>query len=154
MKIKKDTRVWIMPTDTVIGLHARAFDEEAIKRIYKIKGRSKSKKMINLVPSINSLKKFGIKANKRLKDFLKKVWPGPVSVIIDGQAFRVPNDKELLQFLKRVGPIVSTSANISGEETVKSMKQAEKIFGDKVDEYIKGRAKSKRPSLLVEIKRY
>ncbi len=153
MKIKKDTRVWVMPTDTIIGIHARAFDKEAIERIRKIKRRDKSKSFIILVPSINALKKFDIKINKRLREFLQKVWPGPVTVGIGDFGFRMPGDKELLDFLKKTGPIVSTSANISGKEPVRSIKEAKKLFDDKVDEYIEAKAKSKSPSLVVKVLR-
>ncbi len=143
-----------MPTDTIIGIHARAFDKEAVERIRKIKRRNnKSKHFIILVPSINSLKKFDIKINKRLREFLQKVWPGPVTVGIGDMGFRMPNDKELLEFLKKTGPIVSTSANLSGKEPVQSVKEAKKLFGDKVDEYIEGKAKAKKPSLVVKVVR-
>ena len=153
MQIKKDTRVWVMPTDTIIGIHARAFDKEAIGRILKIKKRDKYKSFIILVPSINSLKKFDIKINKRLREFLQKVWPGPVTVGIGDLGFRIPDNKELLDFLEKTGPIVSTSANLSGKEPARSVKEAKKLFGDKVDEYIEGKAKSKSPSLVVKVLR-
>ncbi len=154
MQIKKDTRVWVMCTDTVIGIHARVFDEEAKKRIYKIKQREKNKKFIVLIGSFSDLKKFGITPSKRLRDFLQKIWPGPVSVVIEGQAFRMPNDPELLAFLKKIGPVLSSSANLSGKETVKSISEAKKLFGEQIDEYLPCCPKSKKPSLVVEILRY
>ena len=153
MQIRKETRVWVMATDTIIGLHARAFDKKAIERIYKIKKRVNNKKFIILIPSIKSLEKFGIKIDKRKRDFLKKVWPGPVTVVLNKKAFRVPADKELLAFLKKTGPIVSTSANLSGQEPAKSIKEAKELFGDKVDEYLPGKAKSKTPSTVIKILR-
>ncbi len=154
MKILKDTKVWVMPTDTIVGIHARAFDKEAIDRIYKLKGRRKSKKMIVLISSLDQLKKFGIMLSKRQKGFLQKIWPGPVSVIIENQAFRMPADTELLKLISKTGPLVSSSANISGKEHAKSVKEAKKIFGDKVDLYIEGKPKSKKPSIVIEIKRW
>jgi len=142
-----------MVTDTIIGLHARAFDKEAIERIYKIKKRDRSKGFIILIPSIKSLEEFGVKINKRQKDFLKRVWPGPVSVVFGDVAFRMPDNKKLLSFLKRVGPVVSTSANLSGQEPVKNIREAKKLFGGKVDEYLPGKVKSKTPSTVIKILR-
>ena len=143
-----------MPTDTILGIHARAFDKEAIDRIYKLKGRSKNKKMIILISSLNQLKKFGITLSKRQKEFLQKIWPGPVSVIIENQAFRMPANTELLKFISKTGPIVSTSANQSGKEHAKNIKEAKKIFGDKIDLYIEGKAESRQASIVIEIKRW
>ncbi len=153
-KIDGVVRIWIMPTDTIVGIHARAFDKEAIGRIYKLKGRKKSKKMIVLISSLAQLKKFGITLKKRQKEFLQKIWPGPVSVIIENQAFRMPDDTELLKLISETGPLVSTSANLSGKEHAKSVREAKKIFGDKVDLYIDGKANSKEPSLVIEVKRW
>ncbi len=153
-KIDETVRIWIMPTDTIVGIHARAFDKEAIDRIYKLKGRKKSKKMITLFSSFAQLKKFGISLTKRQREFLQKIWPGPVSVIIENQAFRMPDDAELLKLISRIGPIVSTSANLSGNKHAKSTEEAKKIFGDKVDLYINGKSKSKEPSIAIEVKRW
>ncbi|HAZ29531.1 TPA: hypothetical protein DCY43_02140, partial [candidate division WWE3 bacterium] len=48
----------ILPTDTIYGIHCRAFDKEAVERVYKLKGRNYSKPFIVLIPDIYALQAF------------------------------------------------------------------------------------------------
>ncbi len=160
LKIKNTTRVWVCPTDTIYGLSARVDDHDAIERIKKIKGGRENKRFIVLISDIAQLKEmFGIVIKSRHEDFLNKIWPGPVTVIFqkannnDTIAVRLPDYPALREFIREVGPIVSTSANKSGMQPVKTVRQAMEIFGGEVDEYIDAGELNGEASTIVKIMR-
>lgn len=152
IKILKNNGVVVLPTDTLYGLVGSAFSTKVINRIYKIKNRNKSKKLIVLISSIKNLKKFNIKINKEEAKILEKFWPGKVSIILGGVAFRYPNNKVLLEILEKTGPLVAPSANRESEKPAENIKQAKEYFGNQVDFYLSGRTLKSEPSTLIRIK--
>lgn len=157
--------VGVLPTDTLYGLVGSAMKKDAVERIYKLRKRDFEKPMIILVSSVNDLKKFGIKVGLRQKRILSKFWPGKISFILDcpskkfihlhrgGKtlAFRIPKDNVLIDVLKKSGPLVAPSANISGKKPAETLVEARKYFGKRIDFYVdEGRLKSK-PSTLVRL---
>ena len=149
IKILKNDGVGVIPTDTLYGLVGSAFSKKAIGRIYKIKNRNKKKKLIVLISSVKDLERFKIKINKEQAKILKKFWPGEVSIILKGIAFRVPKKKMLLELLKKTGPLVAPSANKEGEEPARNIKEAKIYFSDSVDFYLSGGVLKSEPSTLV-----
>ncbi len=154
IKILKNGGIGIIPTDTIYGLVGSAYSKEAIKRIYKIKNRDKKKKSIILISSIADLKKFNIKLTSIQKLVLGKYWPGKVSIILNGIAFRLPAKKSLIEILKKTGPLVAPSANIEGLPPAKNIKQAKEYFGNIVDFYLSGGTLESEPSTLIEVNKY
>ena len=151
IKILKSSGVGVIPTDTLYGLVGNAFSKEAVKRIYKIKGREKNKKLIILISSLKDLEKFEIKVNSVQHSVLNKFWPGKVSIILKGKAFRLPNKKSLIEILKKTGPLVAPSANPSGLQPAMTIKEAKEYFGDNVDFYLAGGKLKSEPSTLIKI---
>jgi L-threonylcarbamoyladenylate synthase len=153
IKILKSDGIGILPTDTLYGLVGSAFSKKAINRIYKLKKRNRSKKFIVLISSISDLKKFGIEHTNKLEfvGMLKRFWPGKVSVILNGIAFRLPKNKKLIEILKKTGPLVAPSANIEGKKPAENIEQARKYFGDKVDFYLSSGTLKSKPSVLISI---
>lgn len=155
----------IIPTDTVYGIVASAFKKEAIKKVYKLKLRDTSKASIILISNINDLKKFNINvSDSETIRFLKKIWPGKVSVVFDFRdkqfaylsagnnslAFRMPASEWLVNFLKVSGPLIAPSANPQGEKPAFTVEEALNYFGNKVDFYIDGGKSSVlEPSTLI-----
>ena len=163
IRILKAGGIGVMPTDTIYGLVGSVFSKSAIKKIYEIKKRDKKKKLIVLVSSIEDLKKFNIKLALPQREELNKFWPHsakamrgkpvPVSIIINGIAFRLPNKKSLIEILKKTGPLVAPSANPEGLPPAKNIKEAKKYFGEKVDLYRSGGLLKSSPSLLIELEK-
>ncbi len=155
IKILKKDGVGVMPTDTLYGLVGSAFSKKAIARIYKLKGRDADKKLIVLISKISDLEKFGIRHSHILKNvgMLKKFWPGKVSIIIGGTAFRLPKKKSLIEILNKTGPLVAPSANLQGMSPAKNIKQAKKYFNTQVDFYVSGGTLVGKPSHLIEIRK-
>ena len=111
------------------------------------------------------MEKFGINLKEDQAKFLKKIWPGKVSVILpcknkefkylhrgtNSLAFRFPAKKSLLEILKKTGPLVAPSANPEGLKPAENITEAKKYFGDKVDFYLAGGSLKSEPSTLIEI---
>ena len=155
LKIKDNTRIFLCPTDTIYGLSARASDKEAIERIRQLKERE-DPRFIILLANQEQLIEFGIELNPRQQELLARLWPGPVTVVFgDGerQAFRLPDYPQLREFIKSVGPIISTSANKYGEQLAKTVQEAREIFGDSLVEYIDGGELAGEPSTIIRILR-
>ncbi len=171
--LKKDGIAVIM-TDTIYGLVGSAFSRKAVARISAVKGRDDGKSYIVLISSIKDLELFGVVPTPGQKLFLKKVWPGKVSVafpvaqkkfdyIHRGKkeiAFRLPKlpkiKKGLFQLatlLKQAGPLIAPSANPQGLVPAATITEAKNYFGDKVDLYIPANKKDSpkvgKPSTLV-----
>lgn len=161
-KILKEGGVAVIPTDTLYGLVASAFDKKAVERIYRIKNRGKDKPLIVLISSPKDLEKFGIKGN------FPKIFIPKVSVLIDCKnnklkyihrgtgeiAFRIisKRNKNLYNLISKVGPIVAPSANRESDKPAETIREAEEYFGMRVDCYVDGGRKVGEPSTLIRIK--
>lgn len=156
--------VGLLPTDTLYGLVARAMDRDAVNRVYKLKNRSDNKPFIILVSSLTDLNKLSIELSPNVSEFIQRVWPGPVSVILPcvdeklaylhkgmSLAIRWPNNKILEDIIKHTGPLVAPSANPEGLKPATNIDDAKTYFGDSVDFYLDDGDLSGEPSTLVSI---
>lgn len=138
VKIIKNGGVGILPTDTLYGLVGQASSPAAIKRIYQLKGRKATQPSIILISSLRDLAQFGIKPDPAMSKILKRLWPGPVSIILDHQAFRLPDQPALIKLLRQTGPLIAPSANPNGAPPATTIGGAKKYFGNQVDFYLDG----------------
>ena len=122
-------KVIVFPTDTVYGLLANGYSEQAMNNVFSIKQRPKEKTFAIFIDK----KRIGkyVELSDRNRALLEKYTPGPVTFIlknkdkklthleIDGKiAIRIPENKFLQQLLKILKfPLIATSANISNEKT-------------------------------------
>lgn len=163
----KKGKVILYPTDTVWGIGCDATIYKAVKKIYKIKHREEDKSMIILLESPEALEKYVENVPPVVYDLLENtvspltvVYPGAKDVLkniraADGSiAIRIIQDefcKELIKRLQR--PLISTSANLSGQPVATTFDQVDKQIREKVD-YIVGihrtRVASVRPSTIVK----
>lgn len=158
--------IGVLPTDTIYGLVGRALSEKAVEKIYKVRKRDSKKPLIILIGSLADLKLFGIKLGAPQRKFLKKIWPGAVSVILpcrlkkfsylhrgtDALAFRLPKPSWLRKILKKTGPLVAPSANPEGLPPAGTVREAKKYFGEAADFYVNGGKLGFLPSTLIAIK--
>ncbi len=148
--------VGLLPTDTIYGVHG-LMNEAAIKeRIYQIKKRPESMPHITLISNLNQLEPFTIKIDKYTKQQMKIYWPGANTLILDcddgiARSFRLPNNEFLVGVIDKAGPLISTSANLHGAETPKTIEECEKLFGDQVDFYVDGGELNNPPSNIYKI---
>jgi len=167
IKILIDGGIGVLPTDTIYGIVGSALNRKTVVRIYKLRRRSSKKPMIVLIGSVSDLKKFGVKIGVRERKILNRIWPGKVSVVLScpsrkfaylhrgtkSIAFRLSKPVWLHRLLQKTGPLVAPSANLSGEPPARTIPEAKKYFGNKVDFYVdKGKLFS-QPSTLVRFKK-
>ena len=151
--------IFIAPTDTVYGILTSALSKQDIDRIYKIKGRDKDKKLIILISKISDLNLFKVILTKEQKIFLQKHWPNKLSVILQNKnqesiCFRIPKTKIILNLIKKYGPLVAPSANLQGQKTVETIREAKKVFGNSVDKYISyGKKLSGKSSTIIKLEK-
>lgn len=113
-----------IPTDTVYGL-ATTIDN--INKLYDIKHRDSNKKIIYLIDDINKIDNL----EKEDIEVISNYWPGNNSIVIDDQGYRIPDHQDVIELIKQLGkPIAVTSANISGQEVVKTVKEFSEVFND------------------------
>lgn len=156
--------IGILPTDTLYGISGRALSVDVVERIKKIKKRSE-KPFIILISSIDDLKKFGIKSDDYALEIFQKYWPGKVTIVLDCNskefeylhlgketlAFRMPDKKDLLELIKKTGPLISTSANPEGKKPASTIEEVKAYFGDNVDFYLDEGKLESLPSTLIKI---
>jgi len=119
----------LYPTDTIWGLGCDPFDQTAVDKILKLKNREPEKAFILLVSSVDMLKKYVLRLHPRIETLLSYhkrpltiVYDNPVNlpesiIAKDGTiGIRVTTDSFCRHFIDKLGkPLVSTSANVSGQ---------------------------------------
>ena len=136
----------ILPTETVYGLFAQAMNEDAVEHVYQLKRRPKEKAMNLNVADYETILAF----SKNQPSYLKKIYdtflPGPLTIILQANdrvpawinsglstiGFRIPKHPQTLELIKKTGPLIGPSANISGQESGKIFADIKKQFGNSV----------------------
>jgi L-threonylcarbamoyladenylate synthase len=164
-KLLVEGAIGIIPTDTIYGICASAFNKKSVLKIYKLRKRNNKKPCIILISKLNDLQKFGIKLTKKQKNLLLQIWPSKISVILNCNskkffylhrgtktlAFRLPSRKSLIsKILKISGPLVAPSANFEGQKPAENINQARRYFKDKVFYLNRGKLTGK-PSTIINL---
>lgn len=143
--------VVVVPTDTIYGIVARASNQDAVERVYRLRGRAPEKPCITLIAERWHIPDTTLwtDEHKRLAD---KYWPGPLSLVApttsktphylhrgtDTLAYRIPDMPDLRKLLTATGPLIAPSANLEGQPPATSLAEAQAYFGDQVDGYVDG----------------
>lgn len=131
-KIEKallDGQAVILPTETVYGLFARALDAQAVANVYALKKRPPEKAMNLNVSSLEEILAFSKEPPAYLEALYKAFLPGPLTIILKANekvpiwvnsglptvGFRVPSHPLTLAYVKKTGPLIGPSANLSGQ---------------------------------------
>lgn len=145
LAVLRNGGIILYPTDTIWGVGCNATDEKAVQKVFELKRREDSKSMIVLVADEREVLQYVAAPDLAVFDFIKQQ-TRPTTVIFEGAigfpdnlvaadgsiAIRIVEDEFCRHLIKRLRkPIVSTSANISGET-------APKTFGEISEEIKKG----------------
>jgi len=162
-RILKKGGVVICPTDTIYGFLADATNKKAVEKIYQMKGRDAKKPLPIFVSGMTMAHQLAEIDAKQAK-ILKKFWPGKYTFVLKRKsgiklygvekntiALRIPDYKFLNQLQKKINrPLVQTSVNISGQESVRKIKDMEQFT--QVDLVInRGALKKIKPSQIRDI---
>ena len=164
LEVLRKGGIILYPTDTIWGLGCDSTNEKAVDRIFEIKKRSKTKSLIVLVNDERMLKKY-VKEIPLVASELISQTEAPLTIIYDeginlaknvladdrSIAIRIPKDDFCIKLIYKFGkPIVSTSANLSGEKSPHNFKElsseilsfADYIVNWKLNDDAKGKVSS------------
>lgn len=169
IRLIKQGKVIVCPTDTVYGLIADVTNKKAVERIFKIKKRLPENSIPIFVKDIKMAERLA-KIDKKQEKFLKSVWPGKVTVVLERKktakklygvdkktiALRTPKYRLVNELLKRLDfPLVGTSANISGKPPSIKIKEVISQFkGQKYQPDLvidKGNLPENKPSTILDL---
>ena len=155
------------PTDTTYGLGCSLFDADAVEMLARIKQRDRSHAFISLIPEPLQAWGLGAEVSAVAERLIERYWPGPLSLIFRASplvpvrvlghggtiALRCPRDTLCQLILERIGgPVVSSSANRSGEPPAESAAEVVAVFGNQLDLVLDGGPRHARPpSTLVDV---
>lgn len=160
IEIIEKGKVFLYPTDTIWGLGCDANNKNAVSKIYEIKNRIFSKSMIILVQNIEMISRIVKKIPSKAIELIEKT-ENPLTIIYpnaknmaknviaeDGTiAIRIPKDDFCQQLLKEYGkPIVSTSANVSGENPPANFSEISDYIKNNSDYIVKWRQNDNQKS--------
>jgi len=163
IEIIKSGGTVVYPTETVYGLGADAFSEEAVRNVYTIKQRDLSRPISLAVSSFEMLQSVAYIDSQSL-EILIELLPGPITVLLrrkdtvpdiltaasDVVGVRFPDNEIATRIIEETGPITSTSANVSGRNPPTSVEEVE----IKADIIINGgKCKYGMPSTVVDMTR-
>jgi L-threonylcarbamoyladenylate synthase len=137
----------VLPTDTVYGLGADAFDHAAVQALLDAKGRGREMPPPVLISSTTTLDALATGVPEYVAALTEAFWPGPLTLVLDQQpsltwdlgetrgtvAVRMPDHPVALALLERTGPMAVSSANLSGLPAATGAAEADGMLGDTVE---------------------
>lgn len=161
-------KIVVLPTDTVYGVGADAFDVVAVAMVLAAKHRGRDMPPPVLVPSPRTVDGLAVDVPMYAKILMRQFWPGPLTVVLRAQpslqwdlgetngtvALRMPDDEVALALLADVGPMAVTSANVTGRPAATTGQEALDQLGGAVSVYLDdGPRTGGLPSTIVDCTR-
>jgi tRNA threonylcarbamoyl adenosine modification protein (Sua5/YciO/YrdC/YwlC family) len=142
----------VMPTDTVYGIGANAFDAAAVRDLLAAKGRGPDFPVPVLVGSWATLDGLVLGVSDRARTLVEAFWPGGLSIIVEHAPslawnlgdtrntvmVRMPLHPVALELLRAVGPMAVSSANIHGLPPATTIESAQQQLAEQVAVYLDG----------------
>ena len=156
----------VMPTDTVYGIGADAFDSEAVAALLAAKGRGRDMPVPVLVGSWHTIEGLVYSVPNTARELIRAFWPGALSLVVRqapslqwdlGDAHgtvmvRMPLHPVAIELLREVGPMAVSSANISGRPPAVTAQDARDQLGDLVEVYLdSGPSEQQAASTIVDL---
>ncbi|MBT1075862.1 L-threonylcarbamoyladenylate synthase [Geobacter grbiciae] len=165
VKILKDGGIIAYPTDTTYGIGCSIFSKKGIERIYLLKQREKKKPFSFICSDLSEVARYAKVSNYAYK-ILKRHLPGPYTFVLDATSIvpdllvtkqktvgiRIPDNRICLSLVKELGhPIITTSANLSGEEPIGDPYLVDLNMGKQLDVVVDGGILSADVSSVVSL---
>lgn len=153
------------PTDTTYGIGCSIYNKKGIERIYRMKQREHRKPFSFICPNLSEVARFARVSNTAFK-ILKRYLPGPYTFVLEATrdvpdllltrqktvGIRIPDNRICLEIVQLLEcPIVTTSANLSGEEPTGNPGFIDDIFGNQLDIVVDGGILTKEVSSVVNL---
>ena len=162
----KSGRLVVMPTDTVYGIGADAFDSSAVTALLAAKGRGRDMPVGVLVGSWHTIDGLVYAVPPAARELIRAFWPGALSLVVRqapslqwdlGDAngtvmLRMPLHPVAIELLREVGPMAVSSANVSGRPAAVTAAEARDQLGDLVGVYLEaGTSAQEAASTIVDL---
>jgi tRNA threonylcarbamoyl adenosine modification protein (Sua5/YciO/YrdC/YwlC family) len=162
----KGGRLVVMPTDTVYGIGADAFNSAAVSALLSAKGRGRDMPVGVLVGSWHTIEGLVYTMPEGARDLIRAFWPGALSLVVSqapslqwdlGDArgtvmLRMPLHPVAIELVREVGPLAVSSANVSGRPAAVDANEARSQLGDLVDVYLEaGPSDQRAASTIVDL---
>ncbi|HXZ62122.1 MAG TPA: L-threonylcarbamoyladenylate synthase [Acidimicrobiales bacterium] len=159
--------VVVLPTDTVYGLAARPADADAVRAVFRAKGRPEGMPLPILAADEAQVRGLGVAFTAAAAVLARRWWPGPLTLAFgfdaertrpdwlagrDEVAVRVPDHDFLRRLLARTGVLAVTSANPHGAPTPHTADEVAAGLGTSVDLVVDGGRLPDVPSTLVNVR--
>ncbi len=136
----------VLPTDTVYGVAADAFQPAAVQRLLDAKGRTRQAPPPVLIPDVATLDALAAEVPDEVKALIGAFWPGGLTIILRAQpslnwdlgdtngtvAVRMPDHGLALELLSETGPLAVSSANLTGQPAATTAAEAERMLTSSV----------------------
>ena len=162
----KGGRLVVLPTDTVYGIGADAFDGSAVAALLAAKGRGRDMPVPVLVGSWHTIDGLVYSVPPAARELIRAFWPGALSLVVRqapslqwdlGDAngtvmLRMPLHPVAIELLREVGPMAVSSANVSGRPAAVTAAEARDQLGDLVAVYLEaGTSARQAASTIVDL---
>lgn len=157
--------VIVYPTDTTYGIGCSILNKRGIERIYSIKQREKNKPFSFICYDLSDISRYAKVSNYQYK-VMKRLLPGAFTFVLNATnivpgllvtkqktvGIRIPDNKICLAIVQALGhPIITTSANRSGEEPIGNPSIVDQELGKQVDLVVDGGILSAAVSSVVSL---
>jgi tRNA threonylcarbamoyl adenosine modification protein (Sua5/YciO/YrdC/YwlC family) len=140
----------VLPTDTVYGVAADAFNPAAVQKLLDAKGRGRTSPPPVLVPSIETLDALTEHVTPEMRSLAEAFWPGGLTIVVPARttlawdlgdtngtaALRMPDHAITLELLRESGPLAVSSANLTGKPAALTATEARDALGDRIAVYL------------------
>lgn len=156
-----------LPTESFYGLAAAPFDEQALARLWQVKGRSEGKPILVLIGDESQLGPLIRSSPPVARLLMKAFWPGPLTIVFPAAVglsdavtagtgsvgVRFSPWEPLVNLLRLVGPMTGTSANREGQPPPRTAKEVQDSLGDVLDLIVDaGPTPGGRPSTVIDVR--
>ena len=140
----------VLPTDTVYGIAADAFNPVAVQKLLDAKGRGRQSPPPVLVAGIDTMTALAEQVSPEMEKLADAFWPGGLTIVVAARstlawdlgetngtvALRMPDHELVREFLSETGPLAVSSANLTGEPAALTAAEAFAQLGDSVSVYL------------------
>ena len=134
----------VIPTDTVYGVAADAFNPEAVTKLLEAKGRGRQSPPPVMVADMSAVSALAEHVPESVEQLAAAFWPGPLTIVLPAQpslswdlgetggtvALRIPNQELTREILRETGPLAVSSANTHGDPAATNAQEARAMLGD------------------------